>query len=368
MLGKITHTMVRFTVRPQSRGVSGGFARGGLDMSGKIKHVIAGLVAAIVSAAVMTTVQAQGRGPVNHQINPSTWIYGPLYPSTIATASWGPSKLDWNNNVSFALGTQSTYSLTGYCSTALKVSTAAAGSPVAYPDPSTWTEMQHSANDWEEVWSMWSQSCAYVPAGTSLGEPAGTIGTTTGYAPGSRLSTLLRRDIEKALDGGAMTLVVPTVDSVEEAQDIINTELYPPFGHRQYRPGTQAEVMYANVPGGYRATFNGNFLNVFMIETILGSQAASDIGALQATLGEPDGLFGATSDLGNFSGYPNMTPTYVDYERLIRNSYTAAHGHGVYACTAFGFDGRTETFSNPQTGPVYNGGAPFVYNFDCYQN
>lgn len=349
------------------------------------KNIIAiGIVAAVatVTAVAGSQAQEQARAPtgawnapqpfcnncVNKQINPSTWKYGPLYPSNTPGASWGPSKLDWNAHTPFALGTQSEYSLSGYCSTALKVSTASAGAPVAYPDPSTWTEMQHSANDWEEVWAMWSQPCAYVPAGSSLGGPTGTVPTATGYAPGSRLSTLLRRDIEKALDGGAMTLVVPTVDSVEEAQDIVNTELYPPFGHRQYRPGTQAEVMYRQAPGGYRATFNGNFLNVFMIETILGSQAANSIAALRATLGQPDGLFGATSDLGNFSGYVSQTPTLVDYEKLIRNSYFAAHTNGVDACTAFAFDGRTETFSNPETGSLFNRGAPFVYNFNCYQN
>jgi 4-hydroxy-2-oxoheptanedioate aldolase len=341
-------------------------------MSGKIKHFIAGLVAAIVGAAVSAAAQA---APVNKTIDPSTWVYGPLYPASslpvsASAATWGPGKLAFANHISWAWGTQSEYGLASYCATALKVSKAGAApaTPVAYPDPSTWTEMQHSANDLEEDWAMWSQPCAYAPAGTSFAAQTGTIASTYGYAPGTRMSTLLRRDIEKALDGGVINLNVPTVDSVEEAEDIINTELYPPLGHRQYRPGTQAEVMYANVPGGYRATFNENLFTMNMIETILGSQAASDIGALQATIGHPDALFGATSDLGNFSGFVSQTPTLVDYELLIRNAYTAAHTHYDYACSAFGFDGRTETFSNPETGPVYNGGAPFVYSFDCYQN
>jgi 2-keto-3-deoxy-L-rhamnonate aldolase RhmA len=228
--------------------------------------------------------------------------------------------------------------------------------------------MQHSANDHEEDWAMWSQACAYAPVGSTFAAQPGTIASSFGYAPGTRLSTLIRRDIEKALDGGVINLNIPTVDSVEEAEDIINTALYPPLGHRQYRPGTQAEVMYANVPGGYRATFNQNLFLMNMIETILASQAASNIGALQATIGYPDALFGATSDLGNFSGFVSQNPTLVDYEVLIRNSYTAAQTHNDYACSAFGFNGRTETFSNPETGPVYNGGAPFVYNFKCYQN
>ena len=172
--------------------------------------------------------------------------------------------------------------------------------------------------------------------------------------PGSRLSTLLKRDIQKALDGGAMQLVIPTVDSVEEAQDIIDLVYFPPIGHRTYGPG-QYQTMYANVPGGYRQTFNDNINIVFMIETILGSQAVNNIGAN----GHVDGLFGATSDLGNFSGFVSGD---ADYEKLIRNAYDAPHAHGERACSAFGFRGRV---ANPAF-PAPLGG--FAYQFDCYQN
>jgi len=208
--------------------------------------------------------------------------------------------------------------------------------------------MQHSSNDWSQVWAMWSQACAYVPVS------APGVLTPGAHVPGSRLSTLLKRDIQKALDGGAMQLVIPTVDSVEEAQDVIDLVYFPPIGHRTFGPG-QYHTMYANVPGGYRQTFNDNINIVFMIETILGSQAASDIGAN----GHVDGLFGATADLGNFSGFLSGD---ADYEKVIRNAYDAAHSHGERACTAFGFRGRV---ANPAF-PAPLGG--FAYQFDCYQN
>ena len=41
----------------------------------------------------------------------------------------------------------------------------------------------------------------------------------------------------------------------------------------------EAEKIYANVPGGYRETFNDNVVLVLMIETVLSSQAAKEIGA-----------------------------------------------------------------------------------------
>ena len=151
----------------------------------------------------------------------------------------------------------------------------------------------------------------------------------------------------------AMVIIVPTVDSVEEAQDILDLLYFPPVGHRTYGP-SQAATMYANVPGGYRATFNDNLFVVFMIETILGSSNANNIAALPGVTG----LFGATSDLGNFSGF---TGGDVDYDLLIRNAYASAHNHGEYGCTSFAFFGRNVNYAADPP-------APFQYYFGCFQN
>jgi len=308
----------------------------------KTKHAMLRLAVAAVGAAA-TTIAAGEPGLVNTgPIDPDTWIRGALYQAPATPIIWNPAKIArMTAGTQWALGTQSTFSLSGYCTQATKTSATA-----IYP--ATWTEMQHSANDWTQVWAMWSQPCAYAPV-TAPG-----VLTPGAHVPGSRLSTLLRRDIQKALDGGAMNLVIPTMDSVEEAQDVIDLVYFPPIGHRTYGPG-QYQSMYANVPGGYRQTFNDNINIVFMIETILGSQAASAIGAN----GRVDGLFGATADLGNFSGYLSGD---ADYEKVIRNSYDAAHSHGERACTAFGFQGRVANAAFPA--PL--GG--FAYQFDCYQN
>ena len=317
----------------------------------KTKRTLLRLTAAVVGMTATTIAVGQSNLVNTGPIDPATWIHGPLYAAPANPPIWNQAKLDRLNGKEIALGTQSTFSLTGYCTTANKVSNS--GGTIV-DTPATWTEMQHSSNDWTQVWAMWNQACAYVPVS------APGVLTPGAHVPGSRLSTLLRRDIQKALDGGAMQLVVPTVDSVEEAQDIIDLIYFPPIGHRTYGPGLY-QTMYANVPGGYRQTFNANFNLWFMIETILGSQAAASIGALTNPTVPTvlDGLFGATADLGNFSGYSSGD---ADYEKLIRNAYDAAHAHGDGACTAFGFRGRT---ANPLF-PSPLGG--FVYAFDCYQN
>ena len=277
-------------------------------MPGTIAMIGTRLIVAVATAAASTMAAGLGN-PVNTgRIDPATWIRGPLYAAPATKSIWNPAKLKLMSGGELVLGTVSTYSLTNYCSIAV--------SRAGTPSDSTWVDMQHSDLDWTQTWSMWSQPCAY--------------NNTT---PGTRIAYTHKREIQKALDGGAMVLIIPTVDSAKEAQDIIDLAFYPPVGHRKYGP-SQARQMYANVPGGYRETFNDNVVIIMMIETILGSQEANAIG----TLPHIDGLFGATADLGNFSGYANPM---LDYEKLIRNTYDAAHTHGTGACSAFGFRNRT---------------------------
>jgi 4-hydroxy-2-oxoheptanedioate aldolase len=149
-----------------------------------------------------------------------------------------------------------------------------------------------------------------------------------GITPGIRAAYTNVREIQKAVDGGAMVVVLPTLDSVQEAKDAVQMAYYPPIGKRKYGPG-QWQTLYANVPGGYRQTFNDNFVLWVMIETIEGSKAAYEIAQVPGV----HGVFGATGDLGNFSGFNNGQN---DYDSLISHSHNAAHAAGKGACTAFG--------------------------------
>ena len=61
-----------------------------------------------------------------------------------------------------------------------------------------WTEMQHNSRDWESVARMWN-ACPRAKA-----------------VPGVRVAYTDEREIQHALDAGALVLVVPTVDTVED--------------------------------------------------------------------------------------------------------------------------------------------------------
>ena len=59
-----------------------------------------------------------------------------------------------------------------------------------------WTEMQHDQRDWEAVARMW-RTCPHAKA-----------------VPGVRVAYTDEREIQHALDAGALVIVVPTVDTV----------------------------------------------------------------------------------------------------------------------------------------------------------
>ena len=171
-----------------------------------------------------------------------------------------------------------------------------------------WTEMQHDQKDWQAVSRMW-RTCPTAKA-----------------VPGVRIAYTDEREIQHALDAGALVLVVPTVDTVEEAREAVNWTYFPPLGRRSNGGGQAFDpAMWGNVPGGYRNTINENIVLVLMIETLEGVKNAAAIAKVPGVTA----IFAASGDLANFSGYRQGQP---DYERLVNIVHDAAIGAGVRLC------------------------------------
>ena len=169
-----------------------------------------------------------------------------------------------------------------------------------------WVEMQHEAISWEQVARLW-RTCP---------GPA---------APGVRVAYADEREIQHATDMGAAVIVVPTVDSVEEAQEAVNWTYFPPIGRRSFGGGQGPGEIWNNVSGGYRQTWNDNVVLLLMIETLEGVENAREIAKLPGVTG----LFAASGDLGNFSGFGEGDP---EYEALVTEVETAAQDAGIHAC------------------------------------
>jgi 2-keto-3-deoxy-L-rhamnonate aldolase RhmA len=225
------------------------------------------------------------------------WKYGSAFSAGGGSKIWNPAKLKLMQGGKLVGGTvQNVSDPNVYCAMAN------AGYDFI------WTEIQHAPGNWDQVWKAW-RTCPYARA-----------------VPGARVSYTDEREIQHALDGGALVLVVPTVDTVEEAREAVQWAYFPPLGRRSLGGGNAFDpAMWGNVPGGYRNTINDNVVLIEMIETLQGLQEADEIARVPGVTA----VFAASGDLGNFSGYRQGTP---DYERAINIVHDAAIKAGIRLC------------------------------------
>lgn len=163
----------------------------------------------------------------------------------------------------------------------------------------TWFEMQHSTLSYGEVEKMIA-ACPKVGATPLIRVPDATEG-----------------DIQKALDLGALGIVVPTVDTPEKAQQAAKWAHYPPLGRRSQGGGYYGRLW---TDTNYRQTFNDNALVILMIETPIGVANAYDIAAVPGI----DVVITGNSDLTNFSGFPSSHPRYQQMVTEVRDGVKKA--------------------------------------------
>jgi 2-keto-3-deoxy-L-rhamnonate aldolase RhmA len=239
--------------------------------------------------------------------NESAWKYGPAFDTPAGAKLWNPAKIKLMQGGKVVGGTVS-----------------AVGEPSTYCAMANagydfiWTEIQHAGSTWDNVWKAW-KTCPHARA-----------------VPGARVSYTDEREIQHALDGGALVLVVPTVDTVEEAREAVKWAYFPPLGRRSLGAGAAYDpAMWGSVPGGYRNTINDNLVLIVMIETLEGLKNADQIAKVPGVTA----IFAASSDLSNFSGYRQGDP---DYERAINIVHDAAIKAGKKLCGPIAWRDRAD--------------------------
>ena len=239
--------------------------------------------------------------------DPAKWKYGTAFDAPAGSKLWNPVRLKLQQGGKVTGGT-----LFGASDPSTYCAMANAGYDFI------WTEMQHGQTDWQNVARMW-RTCPHAKA-----------------VPGVRVAYTDEREIQHALDAGALVVVVPTVDTVEEAIEARNWAYFPPLGRRSNGGGQAFDAgMWGTVPGGYRATANDNIVLILMIETLEGIKNAHEIASIPGVTA----LFAASGDLGNFSGFPQGSP---DYERLINVVHDAALAGGKRLCGPFAWRDRAD--------------------------
>ena len=193
-------------------------------------------------------------GAVNQgPFDPATWKYGTAFDPPPGAKIWNPVKLKMMAGGKVTGGT--VFSATDpatYCAMAN------AGYDFI------WTEMQHNQRDWEAVARMW-RTCPNAKA-----------------VPGVRVAYTDEREIQHALDAGALVMVVPTVDTRKRR----SKRATGPTSRRSAGAATAAarrsSPMWGGVPGGYRNTINDNIVLILMIETLEGVKNADEIAKVPA--------------------------------------------------------------------------------------
>ncbi len=157
----------------------------------------------------------------------------------------------------------------------------------------TWIEMQHSSLNYDQVAKMiWA--CKDAPAIPFIRVPSASEG-----------------DIQKATDIGALGIIVPMVDSVQEVKDAVTYAKYPPMGKRSQGGGQYGQLWGSD----YRSKANDNIMIVAMIESPEGVAIVDQVAGLDGI----DVVFAASGDLGSFTGWARDDPRYLEMVNTIRD-------------------------------------------------
>ena len=134
-----------------------------------------------------------------------------------------------------------------------------------------------------------------------------------------------RADIKQMLDIGAQTLLVPMIESADQAREVVKSMLYPPDGVR----GVGAALARASRYGGeadYLATANDQVCLLLQVESRAGLDALDDILAVKGV----DGVFIGPSDLAADMGHRG-NPAHPEVQETVNNALTRIRQAGVAA-------------------------------------
>ncbi|MCC7281619.1 MAG: aldolase [Acetobacteraceae bacterium] len=106
----------------------------------------------------------------------------------------------------------------------------------------------------------------------------------------------------RALDNGAMGLLIPHIDTRAEAEALVAAVKFPPLGHRSMG-GPPAQARFSAMPAGeMMAAMNRNLMTCVMIETPIAVANIPEIAAVEGV----DALMIGTSDLTAEMGIPGQ--------------------------------------------------------------
>jgi len=150
-----------------------------------------------------------------------------------------------------------------------------------------------------------------------------------GMTPIVRVPDKTPSTIQKILDAGAMGILVPHVDTVEEAAAVGRACRFPPHGVRGAGGTSRAGAWGLRPNAEYLAAGNDDVLCIPQLESVEAIKAAPEMLALDTV----DAVFVGAADLSMSMGSTPASPDVLD---LIAAASAAAHDAGKRCGLAFG--------------------------------
>jgi 2-keto-3-deoxy-L-rhamnonate aldolase RhmA len=150
-----------------------------------------------------------------------------------------------------------------------------------------------------------------------------------GMTPLVRVPDKTSSTIQKILDAGAMGILVPHVDTVEQAAAVGQACRFPPHGVRGAGGTSRAGAWGLRPNAEYLSTGNDDVLCIPQLESVDAIKAAPEMLALDTV----DAVFVGAADLSMSMGLPPSAPEVVE---LISTAIEAAHAAGKRCGLAFG--------------------------------
>jgi 4-hydroxy-2-oxoheptanedioate aldolase len=168
-------------------------------------------------------------------------------------------------------------------------------------------DLEHSPADWETAALMFSAI------------------SDAGCVPLARVPVNSYRDIKRALDSGAYGIVVPMVNSPEEAAAAVAAARYFPEGNRSVGGGFHA-LNFGATASEYFAAANREVLVVIQAEHVKAVENADRIFAVPGI----DAMFVGPNDLLSSMGkVPQMETDDPEFVNALRHLRETARRHGI---------------------------------------
>lgn len=138
--------------------------------------------------------------------------------------------------------------------------------------------------------------------------------------------------VKQALDIGAQSLLIPMVDSADEARMLVQATRYPPQGFRGVGSSLARASRFAAIPD-YLPTANDQICLILQVESMKGMAALDDILAVDGV----DAVFFGPADLAADMGHLGRSDTPAVREAIydgLRRTRAAGKAAGILATEA----------------------------------